>query len=270
MNATTCMRDSIVGDAWIKEMCQRNPVQYVIDEKTGQRNGNILSGPVRLAFPHLLKPAENLRKIMEYGAAILFTPFVDTTILWEEFNRIARGDFGNHWNGQSWSGLDIPFKDQADKAHTYKGYTPGLMYTNVKSQFRPGVVDIHNNAIVDEAKCHPGVWAICALSIYASGKTQIVKGPRFGLQGVMIVGDDTDLGSAGIDTKQTFAGVKVQPPAHGAAAAFGQGTAQPQGPQGVGVQGMYPPGQGFGGPAPQNPPGGALTGAAFDPSQFMR
>lgn len=251
---TTVMRDSVVGDAWIREMCAANPVQLVLNDK-GEPNGNLLSGPVRLTFCDALFTAKPQMRSqpnspIKFWTGILFTPFSVLDVLWAEYYRIAASDFADCYNNGQYYGIDNPVYDQGSKMK-FQGYTPGCMALNATSNYKPPVVDIRNNPITDESKVYPGVWAIVALNAYPSGKNTPRKGPRFGLQTVMIVGDDKPLAGGAPDPRAQFKGVNVKPPTAVPAAAFGQGVQTPGQRPGVGA--FYPP----------PPPGGAA--AAFAP-----
>lgn len=265
---TTVMRDSMVGDAWIQEACRLNPVQRVIDEKTGQPNGNILSGPVRLAFTdNVLKPGPKMKSdpksAVGYSCTILWTPYADLAIIWEEYYKICASDFADCYNPHMQQyAVDNPIYDQGTKAVKYSGFTAGCMASNVSSNFAPQVVDMRGNPITDERRVYPGVWAICALNAYASGKKTPRKGPRFGLQSIMLIGDDKPLGGGAPDPKTLFKGVQVKPPVAVPGMGFGQGVptgapgAPPVGAPAVGQ--FYPPSPpsgAMGGPAPGMPPG---------------
>ncbi len=247
---TTIMKDSKVGDAWIQEMCRLNPVSRVRGAD-GQLNGNITTGPVRLSFTDALFVAKPKMKNappgspVGYGCTLLLTPITDQTIFWEEYNRICQAEFQQFWNGQYYA-VDNPIRNCGEKPQ-FAGYTPGCFFTNVSSNFKPPIVDHMGNPIVDPNRVYPGVWAIVAVNAYASGKGQPKKGPRFGLQTIMIVGDDTNLGGAAPDPRAMFAGVNVRPPAVQPGQHFGQQQqGQPPGmppgmpPQG-GVGTFYPP-----------------------------
>jgi hypothetical protein len=130
------------------------------------------------------------------------------------------------------------------------------MFATVGSNFKVPVVDHLQNPIVDKGKVHAGVWAICSLNAYTSGKGTPNHGPRLGLQSVMIVADDTNLGGAGADPRTQFKGVNVKPPAVAPSAAFGQPQAQPA-PVAAMPSGSY-------GPPPFTP-----NGADDDVSQFL-
>jgi hypothetical protein len=157
-------------------------------------------------------------------------------------------DFYNpHMNG--YAGLENPFHDCATKAHKFQGYTPGLTFINHTSKFKPGIVDAMKNPVVDPSKVYPGVWAILVVNAYGYGKSppQPKKGVSFGLQAVMIIGDDQNLAGGGIDPREAFKGVNVKPPMVNPAT----------------LAGMVPPGQ-----APVGPPvtpGRAMPGPFAPP-----
>ena len=212
--ATTAVRDSIVGDAWIQQTAQAVPVQRIIGED-GQPTGDILTGPVRLAFDNLftLPQATDKMQNPKYGAALLFTPYADLTVFYEEYYRVAAMEFASHWSAQdqTYVGLHSPFRDQREKAN-FGGFTPGCIFISATSKFKPPVVDSRKNPIVDVSKVYAGVWAICAVNTYAY-KDPRKKGIAFGLQSVMIIGDDQRFGGGPKDPNQTFGKVaNIQAP----------------------------------------------------------
>lgn len=238
---TTIMKDSIVGDAWIQEMVRLNPPTRVMDPTTGQWNGN-LRVFVRLAFTDALFEAKPKMKsdpnsTVGFGCVLLFPYGTDLTLLWEEYNRICAQDFASAWNGQSYN-VHNPIRACAEKSQ-FAGYTPGCYFTTVSSAYKPPCTDQNFNPIVDPSRMHPGVWAMAAINAYASGKGKPNRGPRFGLQTLMLVADDSNLAGAPPDPRSQFAGVNVRPPAVQPSAHFGANVA-PQAPQG-GVGAFYPP-----------------------------
>lgn len=258
---TTLVRDSIVGDQWIAQTAQAVPVQRVIDQKTGQPTGDILTGPVRLAFDTLFELPKPSAKIEnpKYGASVLFTPLADFTIFYEEYYAICAREFQDHYVPQTgqYAGLHSPFRDQAEKMK-FGGFTPGCVFMTCTSKFKPGVVDTMGNPILDPSKVYPGVWAICSVSGYAF-KDPRKKGVAFGLQSVMLIGDDTKFGGGAPDPNQTFGGVKgaIQRPVitPGALAHMPQGSQAPM-PGAPGGPGGFlpPPAGGTFAPQPGFPP----------------
>lgn len=240
--STSMIRDSSIGDAWLQEMIAKNPIQWVVDQ-TGNRTGNILSGPVRLNYPNLLSKSKKKQKdaatgqelLVEgnFNSGLLFVPGVDTTVLNEAYNAQLAMDCKDFYNAQTgqYYGLHSPFRDQAEKTvgKNTKGYTPGGLLMTASSNFQPVVVDRHMNPIVDPARIYSGVWAIVSLNVYTYGikSNQPKKGVGFGLVSVMIVADDDKLDNvASVDPRSQFGGVNVAPPAVQPSAMFGTG--QPQ------------------------------------------
>jgi hypothetical protein len=265
---TTIMKDSRVGDAWIRQACMEAPAQkvMVLNKQTGQTqwNGNLLTGPVRLAFTDSVltpmpKQKSDPTSELRHSVTILFTPFTDMQLFWGEWNRIAQSDFANYWNGQQYAGLDIPIFNAGMKAQ-YAGFTPNLYAMNSTSKYKPSVVDRGGNPVIDPSRIYPGVWAIVAVNAYASGKGQARKGPRFGLQAIMILADDTNLAGAPPDPRVLFQGVNITPPTN--APALGTFGAQP--PQGAPLGGAQVIGQ-FYPPSGQPAAGGAPQAALVDP-----
>lgn len=266
---TTVMNHSKVGDAWIREACLANPVQF-INDANGNPTQNISSGPVRLAFCDPLTtprvPQNNPQGKPKYGTMALYTPFTDFSIFYAEYYRLCAAVFPEYYVAQyqQYSGLHSPFNDQANKLK-YHGFTPGLTYMNHTSNFKTQIVDVNSNPIVDPARIYPGVWAILALNAYAYGKSppQPKKGVAFGLQGVMIIGDDEMLAGGGIDPRVAFQGVNVKPPAVAPGALMNMAGGQGQPPQPGAMQPPpgAPPGAGVGAaPGFQMPPPPRGTG----------
>lgn len=270
---TTIMRDSIVGDQWIQNAMRSAPLQKVINPETGQPTGDILTGPVRLAFVHLLEPEpmkQGDAKEPKYKCSLLFPPNVDFTPLYEAYYEICALMFPEYYDAQTqrYHGLNSPFNDQSDKLK-YTGYTPGCAYMNVSSKFKPAIVDTAHNPIVDPNRLYAGVWAIASLNAYGYGKNppQPKKGVAFGIQNVMLIGDDTKMAGGGPDAKQTFAGVKVDAPINRPDFAQYRPAPGPAGPPAAAIPGYTAPG---GGVAPSHAPAGftppVTAGTATHPS----
>ena len=236
---TTVMKDSIIGDNWIYDACMTNPVQRVL-EADGSWTGNILSGPVRLAWIALLKQEKKMKSdansAENFHVTMLFPPWADLSIFEEEYHRIAQREFpsypyNEHTGG--YTGLRPLFTDCAVKANQYEGYTPGLMFAAASSQYKPSLVNGQQLPIVDANKVYPGVWGIVAVNMYAGGKNFPQKGPMLGLQSVMLIGDDKNLGGgAAADPKKMFSGVSVKPPITSPSASFARAQNGPQGQAG--------------------------------------
>lgn len=259
--ASTLVRDSIVGDNWIQATAQAVPVQRVLGAD-GQPTGDILTGPVRLAFvDNLMELNKNATEGEDkYGCTALFTPLADFKIFYEEYYAACAREFPGHWDAQNqqYYGLHSPFHDQSEKAR-YGGYTPGCIFLNTSSLFRPSIVDSRHNPIVDKSKVYAGVWAILAVKPYGYGKNPrsdgkpTKKGIGFGLQTVMIIGDDTKFGGGAPDTKDIYKGVNITAPIVRPEMAQGMPAGPAHAPS-PGVPGYMAPGGGA--PQPGQPPQG--------------
>jgi hypothetical protein len=261
---STAVRNSRVGDAWIMKMCELNPPQRVLD-KDGNPTGNILTGPVRLAFVNLLKPSQQKNddgtmREGKYNTIALFTPFFDPTLFYEAYYAECAKSWADMYDAgtQQYYGLHSPFRDQAEK-FKFAGFTPRCTFMTFNSQFKPPIVDTANNPIVDERRVYPGVWAILSVNAYSYGKNppRPKKGVGFGLQSVMIVGDDENTGGGGaVDPRTQFGAVKAAAPMAAPVAAFAPagGMTAPAGAPPV-TGSLYGQGPGF---VPQTPGQGAM------------
>ena len=269
--ATTIMRDSVVGDQWIRQTQAAVPPQFVVDQKTGQLTGDLLTGPVRLAFTTLYslpqpKPGNENPK---FGSILVFPPATDFALFYAEYYRQCGLKFADKYDAASgqYYGLHSPFRDQAEKLK-FGGFTPGCIFLTCTSKFKPPVVDVRGNPVVDPAKVYPGVWAICALNAYTF-VDQRKKGVSFGLQSVMLIGDDTPLAGGAPDTNAQYGAVRgaLVPPTITPGAVAGMPTGAPP-PNAPGMAGP-PPGGTYAPPA--GPPAGGykMPGAplAGPPSQ---
>lgn len=221
---TTIVKNSIVGDDWIRQMQIACPPQKVMKE--GVWTGDILTGPVRLSFPnlHTLPPQRPGQSAPKFGASLLFPPplpgqDVNTqfALFYEEYYRVAAAKLSQYWNPgmNQYVGIESPFHDQGLK-FKYDGYTTGCLFFNSTSKFKIAVYepipgDPNNfNPVIDETRFHAGVWAICAVNAYDYGvnPVQPKKGVGFGLQSVILIGDDTNIGAGkGADPKTNFGAV---------------------------------------------------------------
>lgn len=273
----TLVRDSIMQDSWIRQVATDVPVARRLGAD-GNPTGDIITGPVRLAFCESLTgsgvaPASDSDKPAKHGALLLFTPFADMRIFYEEYYAACGREFASHYDAQSqqFSGLVSPFKAQDEKLK-YNGFTPGCVYISSSSQFPPSIVDTRYNPIVDPRKIYAGVWAICAVKPYAYGKAgktkdgqPMKKGIGFGLQSVMIIGDDNRFGGGQPDAKEMFSGVKITPPTVGASSVAGMPMGVGAPPPAAGIPGYTQMGGGYN---PNQPPQPHYQGQMAAPAQY--
>lgn len=204
------MKDSKLDDAWLKAMIANNPPSV-------RENGNLVTGPVRLAFAALDKPGKPGQDGGEgkFGAALLFPPGVSLKIFSEAWLAVCRQYFPNNFDqAGNPVGLHMPFHEQREKAFGAKplaGYTEGGYHFTASSKFKPTIVDFNMNPVVDPSKLYSGVWAIVACNVYHYGLSppRPKKGASFGMQTVMIIADDMRLVGGGGDPKSDFAQIRI-------------------------------------------------------------
>lgn len=230
------MRDSAKNAEWVERVVRENPMHKIMNEQTGAWDGNIRTCPVRLSFfnnaLHQAVGGKNdngTEKRPTFEVQILFPPCATeqvNSVLRPAVADTERRMFPNNMgqDGRSF-GLHSPFRDQAEKQN-YAGFTPGGIFIRATTLYKPPVVDLNNNPIVDtEGRAYPGVWALVSINLFHYGISppQPKKGVSFGLQAVMIVADDNKLGGGAVDPKTQFKGVKIDS-SFDPAKAFGQAT----------------------------------------------
>jgi hypothetical protein len=206
---------------WIERVWKDNPIQKL-------QNGNVRTGPVRLAFCHVLerqKPGKD-GKERSYGAVLLFPEGADLSVLKAEAKALIQENMPAALTSKAvFDKLNNPFKDQSSftdpEGQLYDGFVGGrtaIAANSSKSQ--PPVVDQKMAPVIDKRHIYSGCWAIVTLAPrWFNVDTN--KGPTFYLQSVMVVADDENLGGAGAaNPSADFAGVKIDD-AVNPAAAFG-------------------------------------------------
>lgn len=235
------MRNSTKTAEWVAKVVAENPIIKIMNPQTGQWDGNIRTCPVRLNFFHnsLHVPVAGQgdggeAKTPSFEVQLLFPacagPQIDQVLrlaVAEHERRVFPNNFGP--DGRSF-GLHSPFREQGEKQN-YSGFTPGGIFISAKTQYKPPVVDVANNPIVDTGRAYPGVWAIVSINLFDYGNRppRPKKGVSFGLQAVMIVADDTPLAGGAVDPKTQFQGVQISA-SFDPSAAFGQQRAAPPPP----------------------------------------
>lgn len=226
------MKNSRLAPDWIARAVASNPFQKRPD-------GTYITCPVRLAFVHLVKPNPNAKNddgtpkaTPSYEVTALLPPGGKEqleAVVWPDVYAALRMSFPSNFNpqGQPFGLHCPPWRDQGEKQQ-YAGYTPGLPFIRMTTQYKPQIVDPAMNPIVDENRVYAGVWAILNFNLFEFGKSppRPKKGYSCGLQGVMLVADDEKLAGGAPDPKAQFAGVQVDAK-FDAAAAFGAAPGAP-------------------------------------------
>lgn len=224
MTITQCMRDSIVGDEWIKEASALNPVTPLGD-------GVFLSGLVRLGYVSLFKPSKykgggggpapaaaqsQQPGDGKYQATLMFTPFSNVQLIEAEAVKLGAAAFPSCYSGGRLFGVPIPLRDQGERANK-AGFTAGLKFLTASSSSKPIVYDRPpSQTLVTEAeswKAYSGMWAVVHFRLYVPKGWQRVA---CGLNAVTLFADDTKLGEGGGPNeealRQQMSGIRAATP----------------------------------------------------------
>lgn len=186
---------------WIASMIAANPCVVL-------ESGNIRTCPVRLSFPHLFKPQAPMEDggKSKYTATLLFPVGADLSVLKAAASKTALEKWPNA--GQAGGPtLHTPFRKQDEKLQ-FAGYEAGGFFITASGERRPPVVDVKTLPIVEEDKVYPGCWVIATIRPFTFD-AKMKKGVSFGLQSIMKIADDVELGGGGSDPSKDFAGVSV-------------------------------------------------------------
>lgn len=196
------MDASKMTDDWVRDVLARNPCLKL-------DNGNVRTCPFRASFPNIFEKGKPIAPNPEgkYGTTLLFPAIADLSVLRAEATAVAFAKWPGLKDGSLKMSLHTPFRDQAEKQQ-FEGYSPGSIFMTATSERQPPCVDTRLAPVVDRNKVYPGVWAIATLRCYDFDKG-VKKGVTFGLQSIMIIADDTQLGGGGSDPTQDYAGINI-------------------------------------------------------------
>lgn len=192
----------------VKSMLAANPCVLL-------ESGDVRTCVARASFPHLDKPQAAMEdgKADKYALTLLFPHGADISVL----KQAASAKALEKWPNAGQPGgptLHTPFRDQADKIK-FDGYVAGAFFITATGERKPPVVNTQRLPIVDARGVYPGCWVIAIVRPFyfeaknKQGKT-IKQGVSFGLQSVMKIADDVELGGSGSDPNKDFAGVAVE------------------------------------------------------------
>ncbi len=193
-------------------------------------NGNIVFGPVRLAFVNLVGEQKKTKagNLKSWGAVLLFPDCADLKLLKTEatakLKEKAPLALTNKAIAEKYHN---PFKKQDSFVDTktgnlYEGFVEGRTAISMNSPgSQPPVVNQRLAPVIDEKSCYSGVWAMVTASPCSWFKVDGNEGPNFYLQSVMIVQDDESLGGSGSSNpNKDFEGINLSSDVN-PAAAFG-------------------------------------------------
>ncbi|WP_287461211.1 ssDNA-binding protein [Sphingomonas sp.] len=201
------MANTRMTDDWIKRAVAGNPCVRL-------ESGNYRTCPVRLSFPHILHMSEPKKADIKpaYGANLLFAAGADLSVLQQAVLDVLKEKCPKALsdNPREKVKVKLPFLDQGDMLR-YDGYLEGSKYIIATSKkYKPACIDLKQNAITDETRIYAGVWAICTVNPFWYD-VDVNKGVSFGLQSVMIIADDEQIGGGGGENlADAFSGINIE------------------------------------------------------------
>jgi len=187
---TTFARDTKMTDEWIAEACKTTPLKRV--DAT-----SFITGPVRLAFPELAKPAAYKDEEPKYKAKLLFptcTNFAPVKAALLEIVTAKWPDTVSAGRIYGPSSFENVFEDQG-KGAKFAGFLPGAVSIFPKSRSKPALMDAAPDfaPLADASKFYPGAWVVCGVSLYVPKEWKKVY---CALNWVSFYADDQRLGGA--------------------------------------------------------------------------
>ena len=152
------------------------------------QNGNIRTSPVRLSYAGgLFKP----RKVKDtdqpkYSVSLLFPVGAELGILYNAANQAA----ANKWGNNVPKNVKNPFLKQDDVPDD--GYQDGAIYLrcNATENNPPQVRDLQGRALLTEADCYSGSWALATIRCFSYDVDRgLSRGVAFGIQNVLKIAD---------------------------------------------------------------------------------
>ena len=202
----TLMADTNMSDEWIEKTIRNNPTR-VLD------SGNILLCPARGSFLNLFERSRPIPPATEgtYGGNLIFPTCADLKVLEQSVIDVLKEKCPDALSSDPKKRVKVksPFKDQGDMLK-YDGYVEGGKFISATSRKnKPTLVNARQQIITDDSLVYPGVWVVCTVRPFWYDKG-VNKGVSFGLQSVMLVADDKNLGGGGGgNVAADFAGVNI-------------------------------------------------------------
>lgn len=154
----------------------------------------VVTGRVRLSYPHLFEPHAFADEEPKYSVMILI-PKSDTATLRkikEAQAQALKDGIGSVFGGKTPKEMQYTLKDGDDDADEYPERADHWVMT-VRSKVKPGVVDQNVNPILNQSEVYPGMYARVSMNAFPykyGGKS----GVSFGLGNVQKVADGEPLG----------------------------------------------------------------------------
>lgn len=197
-----------------------------LTDAAGAPNGNVVLGPVRLAFANLAEPKADDNGKMSYQAALIIPSAVDISALRTAAGRVFGSEFGEDWKSKLEKGvLKSPFKPQSKMAEKYDGFEADGMFINVKRSATIDPIACFDRAMnpMPLSEVYSGMWCVVQVRPYAY-KTKQNSGVSFGINSLQFLAHDDKFESTsardGFDAIEAHDGAAASKP-NGAAGKVG-------------------------------------------------
>lgn len=215
-------KNSVLDAGWLAATMAQCPATLLPD-------GNIRTGPVRLAFANALpEPLAGDSKRPDdkkFSTHILFPRGADMAFYQQAAFKAAQSEWPNldQAGGPVSAALEWPFGDQAKKAQ-HDPFEPGSVFMTVKANAdrRPLYVDLRGAPIIDvKGKFYSGAWVLAIINPYAWTYEKMKRGVSFGLNGLIWLADDTAAAGGGMDISAATGDLGSLTPPPGQLSGFG-------------------------------------------------
>ncbi len=192
-----------------KAVAKKAPAKKAPAKKAGKKAGKkhvemptrLISPSFVIAFPSLFKPKQNDRGGDEYSCTMYFDKdSTDMTGIQGAIDQIVHDEY----KGKI-AGLKMPIRDGDDPSDNYSTYegTNNCLVLAAKSVFKPGVVDVDLEDVIDPGMIYPGAVCRASLTAYAYDVNGN-KGISFALNNVQFLTDGEPLTGAGTKASDEF------------------------------------------------------------------
>ena len=166
----------------------------------------VVTGVVRGSYVNVFKPRLNeLNGKEEYSMTILI-PKEDTETL-GKLRRAMHAAIQAKWPNKVPSGVQNPLHDgdgEKPNGGEYGEECAGHWVMNVKSNRRPGIIDVDMNDVLDPDEFVSGDY--CRVSINAYAYDNMRRGVAFGLNNIQVVERGDPLGGNNTSAQEDFGG----------------------------------------------------------------
>lgn len=157
----------------------------------------MVTGLVRFSFCNVLTPRQNDNGDDEYSCMLLIPKDDKKTI--SKIRKMVDALKKDYWGNKVPPKYKGPLRDGDDYVNEETGEQDpnrlGHYYINVKSKFKPDVVDKHKEKITDESDFFSGCYGLASINFYVYDTKQN-KGISAGLSSIMKIKNGEPLGGA--------------------------------------------------------------------------